>query len=70
MLRDSAQSPAPALNVLEGGLRWTVTDIAAIVRGGRVRGKLSADGVLGGLGSFSITWNVGLTARTSVNAHV
>jgi DNA-binding transcriptional LysR family regulator len=29
VLRDSAQGPSPALNVLEGGLRWTVTDIAA-----------------------------------------
>jgi len=29
VLRDSAQRSSPALNVLEGGLRWTVTDIAA-----------------------------------------
>src|SRR4029077_1090048 len=29
VLRDSAQAPSPAVNVLEGGLRWTVTDIAA-----------------------------------------
>ncbi len=30
VLRDSAQgSSRPALNVLEGGLRWTVTDIGA-----------------------------------------
>ncbi len=29
VLRDSAQGSSPALNVLEGGLRWTVTDIGA-----------------------------------------
>jgi len=29
VLRDSAHGPAPALNVLEGGLRWTVTDVGA-----------------------------------------
>ncbi len=29
MLRDSAQGSSLALNVLEGGLRWTVTDIGA-----------------------------------------
>ena len=30
VLRDSAQQPdAPSLNVLDGGLRWTVTDVAA-----------------------------------------
>lgn len=29
VLRDSAHGAAPSLNVLEGGLRWTVTDVAA-----------------------------------------
>ncbi len=29
MLRDSARGAAPSLNVLEGGLRWTVTDVSA-----------------------------------------
>ena len=29
VLRDSAHGPAPTLNVLEGGLRWTVTDVGA-----------------------------------------
>jgi DNA-binding transcriptional LysR family regulator len=30
VLRDSAHDPAsPSLNVLEGGLRWTVTDVTA-----------------------------------------
>jgi DNA-binding transcriptional LysR family regulator len=29
VLRDSAHGAAPSLNVLEGGLRWTVTDISA-----------------------------------------
>src|SRR5262249_38667862 len=29
VLRDSAQGDSPSLNVLEGGLRWSVTDVAA-----------------------------------------
>jgi len=29
VLRDSAHGAAPSLNVLEGGLRWTVTDVTA-----------------------------------------
>jgi DNA-binding transcriptional LysR family regulator len=29
VLRDSARGAAPSLNVLEGGLRWTVTDVTA-----------------------------------------
>ena len=29
VLRDSAHGAAPSLNVLEGGLRWTVTDVSA-----------------------------------------
>jgi DNA-binding transcriptional LysR family regulator len=29
VLRDSAQAASPSFNVLEGGLRWTVTDVAA-----------------------------------------
>ena len=29
VLRDSAHAASPSLNVLEGGLRWTVTDVAS-----------------------------------------
>jgi len=44
VLRDSSQDPdAPSLNVLEGGLRWRVTDVAAkeeIIRAGMGWGGL------------------------------
>src|SRR5262249_16696265 len=46
VLRDSSQDPdAPSLNVLEGGLRWRVTDVAAkeeIIRAGMGGGGLPA----------------------------